>query len=298
MAAPISEKIDILFDTDTGDPDDFFALCVLAGHPRVHVRAVTVTPGTRGQVGSLRAALRRLELADIPVGARDPDHDKDCVSGFLRKALGKPRDAAPDGLGHEVLAGALQQWPHAIVVTGAPVHNLALLLQEHEDLSLDRWVAQGGFAGDSVVPPEHRLTKFAGRETCSTFNFGGGSEAALTALGSDRIARRDLVSKNVCHDVWYDPAIHERLRQVRDTNPGKRLLFDTMEQYLRKHKQGKLFHDPLATCVAIDPSIAELREVEIYRENREWGSRLAQGTNTFITVAIDKQRFWDVLLEG
>ena len=27
---------------------------------------------------------------------------------------------------------------------------------------LKRWVAQGGFAGDSVVPPEHRLAKFAG----------------------------------------------------------------------------------------------------------------------------------------
>ena len=79
---------------------------------------------------------------------------------------------------------------------------------------------------------------------------------------------------------------------------ASRLLFDSMEQYLRKHKQGKLFHDPLAACVAIDRSIAEFREVEVYRENRKWGSRLAQGTNTFIAVAVDKGRFWDVLLES
>ena len=290
--------MDVLFDTDTGDPDDFFALCVLAGHPRVNVRAVTVTPGTRGQVGILRAALRRLELADVPIGARDPDHEKDCVSGFLRKTLQKPPEAPPDGFGHEVLAGALRQWPRAVLVTGAPVHNVALLLEHHQDVAVHRWVAQGGFAGDNVVPPEHRLPKFAGMETCSTFNFGGGSQAALAALDSDRIAQRDLVSKNVCHDVCYDRSVHERLGDVRDTNAGKRLLFDSMEQYLRKHKQGKLFHDPLAACVAIERSIADFREVEVYRENREWGSRLAQGTNTFIAVAVDKGRFWDVLLES
>jgi hypothetical protein len=42
-------------------------------------------------------------------------------------------------------------------------------------MRIERWVAQGGFAGDELVAPEHRLPKFAGRELCETLcllNYG------------------------------------------------------------------------------------------------------------------------------
>ena len=37
-------SIDVVFDMETGDPDDFFTLCLLTAHPKVNLRAVTVTP--------------------------------------------------------------------------------------------------------------------------------------------------------------------------------------------------------------------------------------------------------------
>jgi inosine-uridine nucleoside N-ribohydrolase len=30
---------------ETNDPDDFLTLCILSTHPKVNLRAVTITPG-------------------------------------------------------------------------------------------------------------------------------------------------------------------------------------------------------------------------------------------------------------
>lgn len=38
--------IDVVWDMETGDPDDFLTLLFLIGHPNVNLKAVTVTPGT------------------------------------------------------------------------------------------------------------------------------------------------------------------------------------------------------------------------------------------------------------
>lgn len=69
-----------------------------------------------------------------------------------------------------------------------------------------------------------------------------------------------------------------------------------MQRYLADHAGGKIFHDPLAACCAIDPSIATWAEVEVYRERGEWGSRLSPGSGTSIIVDLDRDRFIDVLL--
>src|SRR5262249_24015384 len=222
----------ILFDMETNDPDDFFALCLLAGHPAVHLRAVTLNPGSKGQVGLVRRALERLGRGEVPVGARNPETKSPAVSGFHHTFLGEPTPAEPDAIAHELLAATLTAHPDAVLLTGAPLHNGRLLLANHPSVCLKRWVGQGGFAGDSVVPPEHRLPKFAGRETCPTYNFGGDPKGALALLSSDRVMQRDLVSKNVCHGVVYDQELHTRLAPFRDATPGLALLHAGMACYL------------------------------------------------------------------
>jgi inosine-uridine nucleoside N-ribohydrolase len=71
--APIT---DVVFDMETQDPDDFLCLLFLASHPRVNLKAVTITPGSREQIGIVRWALRTLSLDGLPVGAvaRHLDH--------------------------------------------------------------------------------------------------------------------------------------------------------------------------------------------------------------------------------
>jgi len=37
---------EIIFDMETGDPDDLFTLILLCGHPKVNLLGVSITPGT------------------------------------------------------------------------------------------------------------------------------------------------------------------------------------------------------------------------------------------------------------
>ncbi|WP_344659053.1 nucleoside hydrolase [Catenulispora subtropica] len=284
--------IPIAFDMETADPDDVFTLCALATHPWARLVAVTVMPGSDEQIGIVKHLLGRLGVT-VPVGAYRPGADVRPVSGFHRRWLGRVPPREPDAEAWQLLRDAFVS-EGATLLTGAPLKNPGMLLEREPDVRITRWVAQGGFAGDSVVPPEHRLPKFEGRETCGTYNFNGAPEAALKLLESPYVGERVLVSKNVCHGVVYDGAMHAAL-SARRLTPGMALVREGMGVYLAKRHAGKAFHDPLAAAVALDESVCTFREVEVYRERGAWGTRLAADTRTRISVSVDHARFLDVL---
>lgn len=148
----------------------------------------------------------------------------------------------------------------------------------------------------SHLPEECRLDKFKGKITCATFNLNGDPKSGLLAIGSDQIKEKRFVSKNVCHGMIYDHEMHEQVYPFRDKNAGLRLIYDGMDNYLKKRSEGKKFHNPLACAVAVNPDICEFREVELYREKGQWGSRLADGTNTFISISANKEKFIQTLV--
>lgn len=304
----------LVFDMETGDPDDVLTLILLLGHPEVDLKAVTVTPGTPHQVSVVREVLRLMGSPDLPVGAFNLDHKKargtpeeryvTCVSGWHWNFLGElepPRDAES---GWKVLLENLDAATQ--LVTGAPLKNLGALLRHlsenpaEPDFRFD-WVAQGGFAGKGVVPEEDQLPKFKGMVTCPTYNLNGDPKSALLALESGWIRNRRFVSKNVCHGVVYGQALHEVFEErILGLSPGAHrrsleLIYRGMDHYLKKKPSGKAFHDPLAACCALDPSIGTWAEVEIYREKGKWGSRY--GTpNASIITRYDRERFIETLL--
>jgi inosine-uridine nucleoside N-ribohydrolase len=293
-----------LLDMETSDPDDFLTLLILLGHPQVELRAVTITPGTREQVGLVRWALRAFGREDVAVGAHSPEHPKRCVSAWHYSAYElEPVEADPDDLGPAVLARHLGE--QTTLVTGAALKNLGRLLSaDSPPERLGRLYVQGGFAGEGVVPPERQLAKFRGLTTCPSFNLNGDPKAVFRVL-EHRAAFSDLrfVSKNVCHGVIYDSALHERAQQaLAAMAPGSRQhqswswVVRGMGHYLSKNPGGKAFHDPLAASCAIDPGLAEWAEVEIFRERGEWGSRLAPGSGVHIITGYDREHFVRTLL--
>ncbi len=282
---------------ETADPDDALTLCMLSSHPKVNLVGVTVTPGSSEQVTLVKSFLHALDKYDIPVGVRNGDHSKSCVSEFHYKWFGERvlRSFYPDvPKGEDVIAEAIKQYGDVKIVSGAALTCVARYLRNGGELG--EVVIQGGFAGDNVVPEEHRLEKFKGRITCPTFNLNADVEAAKIIASTKQIKKKMFVSKNVCHGMIYDNEMHERIRPHRHNNIGLDLMVDGMDFYLSNKKHGKAFHDPLAACVAIDPSIVEFREVEVYREKGDWGSKLAEGTNTFISVAVNREAFENILV--
>ncbi|HET9622078.1 MAG TPA: nucleoside hydrolase [Kofleriaceae bacterium] len=279
----------VVFDMETRDPDDALTLCLLATHPAIALAAVTVTPGTPAQLAIVRELLGRLGRA-VPVGARDPASKAEAVSAFHPAWLGALPDAQADGVAHEILARAFEADPATVLLTGAPLQNLKALLRAHPGAKIARWVAQGGFAGDNLVPPARRLAKFDGRTRCESFNFGGDKKATQAALASPQIARRDLVSKNVTHGFAWDAALQARLRARADLSAGAALACEAMDLYLRDHPEGKLLHDPLAACAIVDRDAFTWAEVEVDYERGQWGAQAAAGTQTFITIGLDAAR--------
>ncbi len=233
----------------------------------------------------------------MPIGSFDPQRQNGCVSSFHYNIPGfKVELAKANDSGTEIIKNCLKKHSDAVLLTGAPLKNLHRFLETYPDITLQHWVAQGGFAGDSLVKPENRLAKFVGRETCPTFNFNGDPSGTLLALSSKQIQQRTLISKNVCHSISYDQKFHELFRPRKNFKPGMNLIFKTMEVYLQRHPKGKMLHDPLAACVMMQPDICEFEEVEVYRSKGEWGSRKAQNTRTKISVSVDPFKFKQTFL--
>ena len=199
--------IEVVWDMETGDPDDCLTLALLCGHPSVRLRAVTVTPGSAAQVGVVRAVLARLGV-NVPVGAGDLDNRDDCVSQWYYDAFDSPPPSREAELASELLCRLCDG--NTTLITGAPLKNLGMAIKRG-GFTLGHWVAQGGFAGEGVVPPAWQLKKFRGLTTCPTWNFGAAARPALTALTCPTIRERLIVGKNVCHGLLYNRVLHERL---------------------------------------------------------------------------------------
>lgn len=301
----LPRMLKLLYEMETSDPDDFLTLCWLLDHPAVHLVGVCMTPGSKAQVQLARWAANQCGRADLPIGSFNIDHAKDCVSGWHYKVYGdEVKKTAPTGTryGPELILQLAHRHPDLTVLTGSPPKNLGTAHQLYGELRLDRWVCQGGFAGDPVVPPEHRLEKFAGRETCATFNLGGAPKLALPLIASEHIRRRVFVSKNVCHGVKWTKTMAQDVRarfrskgNLKPVRQGAYLMMYGADKYLDEHADGKAVHDLLAAAVAVDETVCQLREVDLYRKHGEWGSVLKDNTRSWISIAHDYDRFLDVL---
>ena len=308
--------IPVVLDMETADPDDAITLCFAASHPDVNLLAVTVTPGTNAQIGVVREVLSRCGLK-IPVGARKPGYEKPCVSGFHYNWLGEVKASAPDASSSELLLSCLKSHPDLTLFTGGPPGVIGQVIPFLTAGAMGRWVAQGGFAGDLVVPEGHRLAKFNGLKFCPTFNFNGAKDAVLLALGSNTIKRRVCVSKDICHGTHNKPKSDGRIfvlvEKVVEEKPGTWTLSDPFDEHglielkpssnparkLMLEGLGmlpdKMLHDLLAFSVVVDESVVTLSEVVVRREKGVWGSQPATGTNTWISTSIRTPKWHEVL---
>ncbi|CAF2798590.1 unnamed protein product [Rotaria sp. Silwood2] len=292
----INGRLQVVFDMETSDPDDFITLLFLLGHPMVHLKAVTVVPGTPDQIGFLRYVLDRFGRSDLPLGVFNVNA-KPALSKFHLKiyenaSIEESREALD---GSDVLLTHCDE--QTILICGGPLKNVAKAIQT-EQFKLGRLVAQGGFAGDNIVPEEKRLSKFNGRITCPTFNLAADIKAAKIVLDYNGIKEKFFVSKNVCHGVLYTKDTHKQLEKIKDKSQSLQEIYHVMSIYLKKTgKNEKAFHDPLTACCAIDLSIGQWKDVQLYMDEKtkEWGSIISENPNIKIIVDYDHEKFLSTL---
>lgn len=123
---------------ETSDPDDVLALALLSDHPRIDLVALTVNPGTDAQIGVVAEVLRRVGMAPIPLGARTPGAAREAVSPFHFAWLGRVPPVRADAAAVEVMAETFRRAPGAVLLTGAPLHNLRLALRARPQMRIAR----------------------------------------------------------------------------------------------------------------------------------------------------------------
>ena len=328
-----NKKIDMVFDMETKDPDDFITLVFLLGHPDVNLKAVTLVPGTPHQVGLVRMAIDWFDdgcvedcdddgcVEDCDDDGCVEDCDDECLCGHIpvgvfnadKKGFKDKRypgdnyvsdwhyeaffDAEPSMNfedGYKVLINNCDE--NTTLVTGGPLSNVAKAL-EH-GLTVKEIVIQGGFAGDGVVPPGKQMEKFRGLKSTQTFNLNCDKASAKSVLQSD-IPHIYMVSKNVCHSVKYDEEFHKLMY-----NKGGASLSDIMvrtamtKTYVKKGFWGKNMHDCLAAVCGIDHSVGTWKRVDVYNKKDKWGCFLNEESKIQIIVDYDKDQFFDVLLRS
>lgn len=286
--------IDIIYETETADPDDLLALAFLARHKDLNLRGVAVTPGYEPQVEVIKVALQKLNTSTTIYVPNQPmsmteNQKRGSVNPFWLEALEQIKSWTPSIQIEYDLMPFIETLRNCTIITGCPPKALGKAIEFGG--STPHWVAQGGFAGANIVEPENQLEKFKGKITSPTWNFGGAPKLVEKLLESNSIGKRTIVSKNVCHGVYYSSGIHGLGSLCTD-----RLYFEfvwkAMNAYFKKYDRGKLMHDPLAATIVIDPSICEFKEVTLYREKGEWGSKETPGSNTKISVSVDLDKFW------
>jgi len=131
----VDERLEVVLDIETGDPDNFVIFVFLLGHPKVNLKVVTIVPGTPDQIGFLRYVLHRFNRDDFPLGAFNmnakPGLSKFHLKIYDNTLISESRDALD---GYEILLKYCDE--KTTLICGGPL-KMWLKRLKKEDLN---WV--------------------------------------------------------------------------------------------------------------------------------------------------------------
>lgn len=292
-AEPPASRVEegtLIVDTDLAS-DDLIALQYLASHPKVDLRAVTVT-GT-GEVTCPRGAavarglLAAMGAPAVPVacGPSSPlSGDRvfpaqwrtaaDNVYGLVLPVVSAPADEQ-DAVA--LLRDTLAESPGATLLTLGPLTNVALALAEDPDLVDDvgRIVIMGGAVDvDGNVQPEGAASPLP-----AEWNLFIDPEASSAVLASG--APVLLVPLDATNHVPVDESVVDRL-VANDRNDGTSRVLDLLRVWTPPY-----LWDPLAAIAATDPTLVPSHDarIAVTTEGADAGRTVEQADGSSVTVA-------------
>ncbi len=301
----------IILDCDPGH-DDALAIVLAMARPEIDLLGITTVAGNAPLEATTRNALRVLALlgrTDIPVAAgadrplvrplevADNVHG---VSGLEGAELPDPlADPRPEGaLAFMAATLAATEEPVTLVPTG-PLTNIATLLLAHPELAdrIDRICLMGGAIHEGNWTP------------AAEFNIWVDPEAARIVFRSG--SPITMIGLDVTHRAVFGEADVARLEALG--TPVSAVFADLLRFFARFHADrygwdGSPIHDAVAVAHLAVPALVETIP---YRVDVETAGELTRGRtvvddrgvpgpppNADVAVAIDRQRFVDLLIEG
>lgn len=293
----------VIFDMETNDIDDYLTLCFLCSHKEVNLLGVGINPGSPEQVGIVRYVLEkhnkniRIGVPDIYFrNIRPLAKDNAVVNPMHFNIIGKvPYSAKAENVS-DMMKDIITKYPDTIVLTGGPLVNLSKTVQKYPNLIIENWYGQGGFAGINVIDKKDELPKFKDKILCRTFNLGVSPKDSLIVVNHKNIKNKHLISKNVCHGMFYNRELHDKLNSYKKDNIGLNMIYEAMKIYVEKKKKDKLIHDLLACATIFNDKVCVFKEVELYFEDNMWGSKISKTPNVNISVSVNKEEFYKTFL--
>ena len=281
--------MNILFDMETGDPDDLITLLLLLNNPQVNLKAITCYQGSPIQIGLISHVLELANQTGIPVGGWNPIEPVE-LSSYYADTVGHwtPQFAALTP--QQVFKQSLQQYPDITILTGAPLTNIAASLMNVPDIKFKKVVTQGGYLGDLI--PE-KLSKFKGKNAYRTYNLGCDLSAFTVVNTSNKIEQLTYVTKDLCHGFIYTKEIHQGIKFGQAPIP--QLLKTCLSKYARSGKS-KAMHDPLAMLIALYPNLGTTLPITMsyHIDEREHSVFSSTEGNSFTQglISYNKEKAW------
>lgn len=246
--------MNVLFDMETGDPDDLITLLMLLANPDVELSAITCWQGSPIQIGLINHVLNLANLS-IPVGGLNQDEPKE-LSPYYKDTVGSWSVALATQTPTQVISQTLRDNPDTHILTGAPLTNLGDFLSSQSQV-IQSMTTQGGFLGSLVPNP---LEKFKDKKAIRTYNLTNDTDAFDLVNYSEKILNLTFVTKDLCHGFMYTPEIHKTISF--GSSPVQQLLKSCLKRYALAGKS-KAMHDPLAMLYMLYPEIGQAKSIEM-----------------------------------
>jgi inosine-uridine nucleoside N-ribohydrolase len=297
----IAERVSLILDVDTGI-DDALAIALALADPRAELVAVTTLAGNHGVdqviVNTLKV-LNHVDANHVPVhrGASKPlvrqlhdgqyFHGKDGLGDADLEAIDRP--LGPDRGPAAIIRLARERPGELTLVCLGPLTNLAIALNVAPELPelLKSVVVMGGaftIGGNVTAHAE--------------FNIHADPEAANEVLSNRRLALT-MVGLDVSHQVPLPKAVWDEA--AKSPSAFAQLVAKVCAWMWVGHRRtGMFLHDPLATAVAIDPTLVTCakRSVTVSAAPETRGETRARRVGTVnLAESVDVCRFLELFCE-
>jgi pyrimidine-specific ribonucleoside hydrolase len=288
--------MNIIFDMETGDPDDLITLLLLLINSDVQLQGITCYQGSPIQIGLIKHVLTLANKEYIPIGGLNSIEPSE-LSPYYSNIVGTWDNSFALQSPTEVLKEVFTNHPDTHLLTGAPLTNIANFLKEFPNLIINKMTTQGGYLGD-IVNEEQKLSKFKDRKEIRTYNLTNDTDAFTIVNSSKQIKELTYVTKDLCHGFLYSLEIHNKI--IFNDTPIQNLLKKCLEYFTLSGK-GKAMHDPLAMLIMLYPELGETIPINMNFNIDKKGHSVfsSQKGNTFTKglIGYENKHAWEKFSE-